>query len=46
MKNFIKYIWKHFVKQEHNPEFYLNDDEAKCYCGRRIYKTRKGEWVE
>jgi hypothetical protein len=45
MVNFIKYLWKHYVKDEHTPEFEYNDNEGKCSCGCRMAKNKRtGEW--
>jgi hypothetical protein len=45
MVNFIKYLWKHHVRQQHEPDHFFSEDEAICVCGQRIAKNRKtGEW--
>ena len=46
MKNYIKYIWKHYVKLEHEPDFYIDPTTAFCECGRRIYLDKNKKWVE
>jgi hypothetical protein len=46
MIEFIKFVWKHYVKLEHEPEHYLNDNEAYCVCGKRIAKDNRGNWYE
>jgi hypothetical protein len=46
MKKLLKYIWKHFVKRDHEPQFMFDDIEGKCSCGARIYKNKHGGWNE
>jgi len=39
-------MWKHYIKQEHSPEMFIDAKEAVCVCGKRIVNVKKGVWLE